>query len=805
MVFGLAVSLAPPDGPTRFLVQGTIFLSTMLVMFLLGAPLIRAAWSESIRGRISIEALFLLTLTGALIASIQSWLTHDGPIYFEVVSVLLVIYTFGKMIGANSRANALRSSKQWETALSTCRVILGGQPTSLDVSRVRPGDLIEVRPGELIPVDGVIREGTGFIAESAITGEPFAVVRRPGDKLLAGSVSQDATFRIEATSAGASREIDRLLRIVEQAREHPISLQSQAARLASVFLPLIVGVAISTFAVWSYSSTWQTALFHAMSVLLVACPCALGLATPVIVWTTLNRLAECGVIAQKGDIVERLANDDTIIFDKTGTLTSEQFALIDIATVGDERAKWLTWLSIIEEQSSHPVAKPFAKLPRTASLTKVKSLRVEPGCGISADVDDGEIYRVRVGRSAWIAAENEQVFLDQLLTLDGHRIDFEVDGELRAVAIVRERLRDSVSETLDELSEMGYRVGIMTGDSAPRFEFEQIETNLRPHEKQARIEELQQNGSRVLMIGDGINDASAMAISHVSIALSSGTDLAMSTASATLYHDDLKVIPWALSLSRGAIRQVRWNLRLAAGYNLIGIGLAAAGVLHPVVAALLMVMSSLIVVWSSTRVQCECEPLSTPRSTLPLKTFAHFIAIAAQGWVAVQLLDLSRFPVLLMFTICGALLAILFHRWKRIPHTIDMTIGMLSLGNFGMLLGWWADLGFSPLPHNEHTCCVDAIREGIFRPWMWLGMLVFANIAMLWLMRRPVPECRFAMFTGGNIGMVLGMWGGGYLFGQWEFASTISASMSFGGMTIGMVVGMIVGMAIVQPLICLTK
>ena len=184
-----------------------------------------------------------------------------------------------------------------------------------------------------IPVDGVIREGIGFISEAPVSGEPFAVVRRPGDRVLAGTISYDATFRIEATAAGSARQIDHLLQAVEEARNRPASVQAQADRLARIFFPLIVGTACLTFTVWTVISGWQTGLFNAMSVLLVACPCALGLATPIVLWSALNRLAERGLVVRAGDLIERWSQVDSVYFDKTGTLTEDQFALVDIATL----------------------------------------------------------------------------------------------------------------------------------------------------------------------------------------------------------------------------------------------------------------------------------------------------------------------------------------------------------------------------------------------------------------------------------------------------------------------------------------
>ncbi len=278
MIFGLAINIEDDTpGLIKSAIQGTVLAGTLLVMALLGGPLFRNAWLEIRLRRLTIEALFLLTLTGAMLASLQSFITGQGPIYFEVVTVLLVVYSLGKAIGARSRAAALVSTRIWASSLDSCRIVdIHGREQMVDISTVVPGDLIEVRPGEIIPVDGVIRQGLGFVSESAVRGEPFPVVRRVGDRTLAGMASHDATFRIEASVAGTSRQIDRLLESVEAARSRPTTLQSQADRLSRLFFSLIVSVAAITFIVWTSLLDWQSGLFNAMSVLLVACPCASG-------------------------------------------------------------------------------------------------------------------------------------------------------------------------------------------------------------------------------------------------------------------------------------------------------------------------------------------------------------------------------------------------------------------------------------------------------------------------------------------------------------------------------------------------
>jgi P-type Cu+ transporter len=828
MIFGLALNLHN-DVPesVRWVAQNIILCGTLLVAVLLGGPLFHAAWHEVRRGRLTIEALFLLTMTGAMAASLQAHITGHGKIYFEVVSILLVVYTLGKVIGARSRAAALASSRVWAGQLQMCRLLgARGRSRLVPVSEVLPGDVIEVSPGESFAVDGVILAGTGFVSEAAVSGEPFAVVRRPGDRVLAGVSCHDASFRVEATSKGTEREVDHLLATVEQARDKPVSLQSQADRIGRWFLPLVVFTALGTFGYWNFCSLEgrESALFNAMSVLLVACPCAIGLAAPIVIWSTLGRLAERGLIVRSGDTIERLAEVDRVMFDKTGTLTDDSFALLDIVTIaaGGERAKLLGWLALIQERSNHPIARAFARLPRQfwpGEEPLVISIRAIPGCGVDAVMEEPTAvqHSIRIGTPEWIATLSpNQVVLVEQLRATGHRIDIAIDGELVAIAVLSERLRDSTQQTLDSFRRLGLPIEVLTGDSAVRaaaLNFPETCAALLPNEKRALIEAAKENGEKPLFVGDGINDAPALASAHVGIALASGADIAVTAADVTLYHSDLRVLPWAVEMSREAVRVVRRNLYRALGYNLIGMTLAACGMLHPVVAAVLMVVSSLSLVISSTRVgvkssHCSEEAESIRASALDkharrprLMSVLHMLAFGLQGVAFLLLLEpLQTLPTVAFvpagFALVGCALAFTLYRWSSIPHWLDMCLGMLTLGNLGMLLGWWADNDFAPL-HDRGCCaCVEAMREGAMKPWMWFGMLVFANAAMLWLPRRPALRGRHhaAMLTGGNLGMVLGMFAGGWCAAQIDTAyMTLAVTASFVGMTVGMLVGMLLG------------
>jgi len=307
-----------------------------------------------------------------------------------------------------------------------------------------------------------------------------------------------------------------------------------------------------------------------------------------------------------------------------------------------------------------------------------------------------------------------------------------------------------------------------------------------------------QAGGRPLFVGDGVNDASALAYAHAGVSLASGTELAGAAADATLYHGDLSTLPFAVALCRQAIAIIRRNLARAVLYNLAGITLAALGLLHPVVAALLMVASSLLVAWSSARIDdisawCRCPDLKEAEGRRPmLLATVHGLALALQGLVLVALFDLTDPAArwtLALFTIAGCCLGWLWHQWQRIPHSLDMSMGMLALGNLGMLAGWWADQGFAPV--KPDCCGCTELFSGI---GMWIGMFAFGNLAMALCLRRApavedVAPCRWSMFVGGNLGMIVGMFGAGYVVDPLRFG----AGAHLVAMTSGMIVGMLLG------------
>ncbi len=868
MIFGLALNLHE-DVPAaaRVFVERLMLAATVAVMLLLGGPLARAAWQELRRGRLTIEALFVVTLIGAFAASLQAHLTGAGKIYWEVVSILLVVYTLGKLIGARARAAAVAGAAVWGDELTSCRRLdPQGREQTVPVDIIQPGDTVAVRPGEMIPVDGIIRRGIGLVSSAVISGEPFPTLRRPGDRVWAGSISHDALLVVEATTAGRQRQVDTLLQIVERARQHPISIQAQADRLGRWLVPLVILTAAATFAYWTVwdDGGWPTALFYSMSVLLVACPCVVGIAAPVIVWNALGRLAERSLIVRRGDAIERLAEVDHVFLDKTGTLTESELRLTNLkmSVRGRNRQRLLYWIAIVQQRCDHPFARAFDRIAPTDAMEPadgtIAALRVVPGGGVVAEIDatDGR-HTLHIGSPQWIArVVNPTPYQPDAASTGGtaepspleyapdsampvsparasevrtHGVAIAWNGRLVATASLAEPYRDTAAAAVEELRQLGLTVSLATGDSTVppgTLGITDVHAGVLPQDKVALVDQAKSQGRRPLVIGDGINDAAALARAHVGIALASGTDAAVVAADAVLYAADLRVIPWAVQLSRAAMRTLRRSLYWAVTYNIIGMTLAATGWLHPIVAVLLMTASSLYLIFLATRLStfpdhCTPEPLfarlqrpvpedeAASRRTRPhrsgsredLAAAAHAVALGLQGITWLLLLEAARQPpygwlIPAGFTAGGVVLAWIWHRWRHIPHALDMCWGMLTFGNLGMLLGWWWDNGCAALPAVYCEHCSFSLTQPWTLPGMWIGMLLLANAAMAWLGRRPSPGGHhgWAMFTGGNVGMVAGMVAGGMWATELlSIPHLAEPVIHFLGMTVGMLAGMLAG------------
>jgi len=760
--------------------------ATLAVMAMLGGPMVRDAWRALRRGAVSMELFFLFCLLGSFALSCQSLVRGHGPVYFEVVAILLIVYSLGRAISRHSQRRALESARRLGESLAAARAEDGREVPVADLSA---GDRVVVRGGELIPVDGRIREGTAFVRETPFTGEWIAATRGPGDSVMAATACEDGPLVVEV--APGTRRFERLAAIVEQARNAPSALERRADRFVRRFMPVVAGTALAAGLYWGARAGVQEGLFHALAVLLVACPCAAGLATPLAVWTVLGRLARDGLVLRGGEVVERLASVESVVFDKTGTLGEERMSVasVDTSPAPAEAAATLAALRAVEEGRSHPVAQALRSVPVPAGapVVTVERTRTIPGRGVAATIRRGGARRdFRIVR--------EEGGADLTLRV-------EEDGRLKARARLTERLRRSAR---DAVAAIDVPVKVLTGDGSARQAdgLADIEAGLTAEEKLARVRAL----PRPLFVGDGFNDAAAMAASHASVALASGSDVAIETADATLHGGDLTLVPKAIGLSRHALDVIGSNLRFAVLYNVAGIALAVSGHLHPVAAALLMGLSSALVGWRSVRLdpsRARAPARTRPRARArnrPLLA-VHGASLVGMAAVTAVLADLGWTGWAGLFLAAAAGTAALALWWERAPKWLDMTLGMITAGGFGMALGWWADLSFDT--GLAATCpCAEPGGTRLLT-WMNGGMLLLGVPAM-YLLRHTIEPFRFRKWCCGGMlvfgvpGMILGMMAGSVLVHgaglPWSPSALVLADM--GAMLLGMAAGMLVPHAI---------
>jgi heavy metal translocating P-type ATPase len=637
MTVDLAINTSEADPWTRTAIHIGVLVVTVVVFVLLGAPLAAASWREARRRRLTIEAMFVLAIGGSLGASLVAMLRGEGAVYFEVAAILMVVYSLGQQLGRTAQRRAVEASDAWQRELASCQLVeADGRVRAVPVAELQAGQVVEVQPGRLIPADGKVVTGEAFVRETTLTGEHFAVVRRPGDQVWAGTHAVDGLLQVRASSTGTSRRIDAILAAVEHARATPGHLQRQADRFIAIFLPAVASVSVLTGVGWGLARGWSVGLFNAMAVLLVACPCALGLATPLAVWRALGALARRGLVPHAADAVERLAAARTVVLDKTGTITESASFLADLVThpdAGLSSHELLDLLARVEAGNPHPLAVAFAgRGGGTASTWRPERVRVTPGTGLEAEMVDTRDHRMvlTLGAPARLCAEGEPATtwaaLRQRLHpgVRGQEVAVLLDGRVAAVALVAERPRPGWDAVRHAFRDLGLDLVVMSGDpEAARAGLGDVEVlaGLGPEGKLAEVQRRQEAGHPVLFVGDGVNDAAAMAASFVSVAVQEGAELTREVATLSWHGRHLQDLAAAVAESRVAVRTIRSNLRFAAAYNLTGVTLASAGILHPIVAALLMTCSSLVVTWRAAGLgeDGEADASGTPVTLKPVE------------------------------------------------------------------------------------------------------------------------------------------------------------------------------------------
>jgi P-type Cu+ transporter len=575
--------------------------STVLSFAWLGWPLMVDSLRGIREGRANLETLLLVSSVGALGLSLIASLTGGKDLYYDVLPVVLAIYWFGILLGERSRRAADLALAELRASVDTVRVMM---PGAASVRRPRSalgtGERVLVLAGETVPVDGAVVAGAATVIEAAITGEPFPVAKSAGQVVHAGSVIADSGHLEVLPDLGRATHLEGILGAVDRALTAPNSIQRDADRLLAWFLPLVVLAALGTLGGWTLAGQASAGFRHLLAVLLVACPCALGLATPLAVVAALHRLGKIGLAPRDGDLVLKLAEVDVVAFDKTGTLGEglpavEAVLLAPGVSVSEDELRGL--IATVESLADHPLA---ASLARLASPVPLEGLEVRSvaGQGVVGVWKGGEL---RIGEPALMPSSADFAFAE---SLRGKRILVALDGRAAGVLLLRETLRSDAAPAISRLRELGLRVEVLTGDPSPAWasiEGAEVRSGLAPADKARRVRDLAAAGGRVLFVGDGLNDLEGMSAAHATVAMSRAADLTRHSCDAVLAVDRLEALPEAVELARRVRTDLRGNLALSVAYNLIGIALAAAGYLEPWSAALVMLVSSLLVAYRAIR------------------------------------------------------------------------------------------------------------------------------------------------------------------------------------------------------------
>ncbi len=545
-------------------------------------------------------------------------LVAGGFLYFEVAAAIVALLALGRYFEARARSRAGHALRALlELGAKQARVVRDGQELMVDIDQVQVGDLLRVRPGEKIPTDGEVVDGASSVDESMLTGESIPVDRQPGDRVAGATVNTSGVLTVRATAVGADTALAQIVRLVQDAQRGKAPVQRLADRISAVFVPVVIVIAMLTFAWWAVVAGDPLAgLTTAVAVLIIACPCALGLATPIAIMVGTGRGAELGVLIRQIETLERTRHITTVVFDKTGTLTQGRMAVTDVVVEqGMDEADLMRRAGAVEADSEHPIGQAIATAARerAGDLPAVTAFEARAGEGVRADVEGTTVW---VGRRSLLTSQSLELTDD----LESRAVDLEEagrtavfvawDGRVRGVLAVADQLKDDAAEVVARLRSMGLTVAMLTGDNrrtataiAAQVGIDRVLAEVHPSDKQGEIERLQQAGEVVAMVGDGVNDAPALVQADLGIAIGTGTDVAIESSDLTLMRGDLPGVPLAILLSRRTYRIILQNLGWAFGYNVAAIPLAAVGLLNPMIAGAAMAFSSVSVVLNALRLR----------------------------------------------------------------------------------------------------------------------------------------------------------------------------------------------------------
>ncbi|MCO6542202.1 MAG: copper-translocating P-type ATPase [Lactobacillus sp.] len=592
----------------------TMFALTTAIMLVSARPFIHSAWAAFKNHHANMDTLVAIGTATAYLYSVYALLHHQG-VFFESAAFVITFILLGQVLEEKMRTNASSAvEKLMDLQVKEADVIRDGQVVKVLLEQIQVGDILQVKPGQKIAVDGIITTGSSSVDESMVTGESMPITKKVGDQVIGSTINKTGTFRYTAQKVGNDTLLAQIVEMVKKAQNSRAPIQKTADQISNIFVPIVLIIAIITFVVWNVflNAVPVRALLFAVSVIIIACPCALGLATPTALMVGTGRSAKSGVLIKNGEVLEAANNIQTVVFDKTGTITNGQPQVTDV--VGDNHTQILQIAAALETNSEHPLAAAILHQAQTEHMATptVKNFQAITGKGVQGEIDHQTAF---VGNDK--LAANYQLSQDlqqQMVQLQNQAKTVVLVGfqeKIIGLIAIQDTPKASARPTITALKKQGLKTVMLTGDNqrvaqaiAQQVGIDQVIANVLPGDKATKVQELQQQ-SRVAFVGDGINDAPALTIADVGIAMGSGTDIAIESGGIVLVKNDLRGVVQALELSKKTFQRIKLNLFWAFIYNALGIPIAAGlfvgwGLtLSPEIAGLAMALSSISVVSSS--------------------------------------------------------------------------------------------------------------------------------------------------------------------------------------------------------------
>ncbi len=581
------------------------------VQFYIGWRFYKGAYHSLRGGAANMDVLVALGTSVAYVYSAVLTVLGTQDVYFDTSATVVTLIFLGKLLETRAKAKSSAAVEQLaKLGAKVAHVLRDGTEVDIPVEELRVDAVVRVRPGEKVPSDGIILEGTTFVDQSFLTGESMPVEKHPNDEVVGASVNQNQPFVMRVTKVGADTMLAQVIRLVDLAQGSKAPVQRLADKISGIFVPVVLLVALITFIVWGIFAGWPHALIAAVAVLVIACPCSLGLATPTAIMVGTGMGAEAGILIKGGEHLENAHKVNTVVFDKTGTLTTGHPEVRDIWTARNiTQEELLRLAAAIESQSEHPLASAITKhaITKIPDIPSATDVRAVTGMGVEGILGGS---RIRIGNRRWFEKigikEIPNHVLENFEELAWTAVLVAVDDQLLGILAISDAIKADAVQTVKDLTAMGIEVWLLTGDNrrtaeavAKQVGIPNVMAEVLPTDKAAKVRELKQSGRTIAMVGDGINDAPALASADVGIAMGSGSDIALEAADIALMNADTQGVVDAIRLSKVTMRKIRQNLFWAFFYNVLGIPLAALGILSPIIAGAAMALSSVSVVSNS--------------------------------------------------------------------------------------------------------------------------------------------------------------------------------------------------------------